>query len=47
MSELTRRVGIVVDNANNVLLDLHREIPEIAAQLHSVLDNVNTTDRRR
>jgi phospholipid/cholesterol/gamma-HCH transport system substrate-binding protein len=41
-SELARRVGIVVDNANNVLLDLHREIPEIAAQLHSVLDNVNT-----
>jgi phospholipid/cholesterol/gamma-HCH transport system substrate-binding protein len=41
-SELARRVGIVVDNANNVLLDLHREIPAIAAQLHSVLDNVNT-----
>jgi len=41
-SELARRVGTVVDNANNVLLDLHREIPEIAAQLHSVLDNVNT-----
>ena len=41
-SELTRRVGVVVDNANNVLLDLHREIPEIAAQLHSVLDNVKT-----
>jgi phospholipid/cholesterol/gamma-HCH transport system substrate-binding protein len=40
-SELTRRVGIVVDNANTVLLDLHREIPEIAAQVHSVLDNVN------
>jgi phospholipid/cholesterol/gamma-HCH transport system substrate-binding protein len=41
-SELTRRIGIVADNANNVLVDLHREIPEIAAQLHSVLDNVNT-----
>jgi phospholipid/cholesterol/gamma-HCH transport system substrate-binding protein len=41
-SELTRRVGIVVDNANTVLLDLHREIPEIAAQVHSVLGNVNT-----
>jgi phospholipid/cholesterol/gamma-HCH transport system substrate-binding protein len=41
-SELARRVGTVVDNANNVLLDLHREIPEVAAQLHSVLDNVNT-----
>jgi len=41
-SELTQRIGIVADNANNVLLDLHREIPEIAAQLHSVLDNVNT-----
>jgi phospholipid/cholesterol/gamma-HCH transport system substrate-binding protein len=41
-SELARRVGIAVDNANNVLLDLHREIPQIAAQLHSVLDNVNT-----
>ena len=41
-SELARRVGIVVDNANNVLLDLHREIPEIAAQLHSVLNNVQT-----
>jgi phospholipid/cholesterol/gamma-HCH transport system substrate-binding protein len=41
-SELTRRIGIVADNANNVLLDLHREIPEIAAQLHSVLNNVNT-----
>jgi ABC-type transporter Mla subunit MlaD len=40
-SELTRRVGSVVDNANTVLLDLHREIPEIAGQLHSVLDNVN------
>jgi phospholipid/cholesterol/gamma-HCH transport system substrate-binding protein len=39
---LTRRIGIVADNANNVLLDLHREIPEIAARLHSVLDNVNT-----
>jgi ABC-type transporter Mla subunit MlaD len=39
---LTRRIGVVVDNANNVLLDLHREIPEIAAQLHSVLDNVKT-----
>jgi phospholipid/cholesterol/gamma-HCH transport system substrate-binding protein len=41
-SELTRRVAIVPDNANSVLLDLHREIPEIAAQVHSVLDNVNT-----
>ena len=41
-SELTRRIGIVADNANNVLVDLHREIPVIAAQLHSVLDNVNT-----
>src|SRR4029077_2860822 len=41
-SELTRRIGVVVDNANTVLLDLHREIPEIAAQVHSVLDNVNT-----
>ena len=41
-SELTRRVGIVLDNANNVLLDLHHEIPAIVAQLHSVLDNVNT-----
>jgi ABC-type transporter Mla subunit MlaD len=41
-SDLTRRVAIVVDNANSVLLDLHREIPEIAAQVHSVLDNVNT-----
>jgi phospholipid/cholesterol/gamma-HCH transport system substrate-binding protein len=41
-SELTRRIGIVADNANNVLLDLHRDIPEIAAQLHAVLDNVNT-----
>jgi len=41
-SQLTRRIGIVADNANNVLLDLHHEIPEIAAQLHSVLDNVNT-----
>jgi phospholipid/cholesterol/gamma-HCH transport system substrate-binding protein len=40
-SELTRRVGIVLDNANNVLLDLHHEIPEIVAQVHSVLDNVN------
>ena len=40
MSDLTRRVGIVVDNANTVLLDLHHEIPAIAAQLHSVLDNV-------
>jgi phospholipid/cholesterol/gamma-HCH transport system substrate-binding protein len=40
-SELTRRIGTVVDNANTVLLDLHREIPEIAAQVHSVLDNVN------
>lgn len=39
-SELTRRVGVVVDNANHVLLDLRREIPEIAAQLHSVLENV-------
>jgi hypothetical protein len=28
-SDLTRRVAIVVDNANNLLLDLHREIPEI------------------
>jgi len=45
-SELARRVGTVVDNANNVLLDLHREIPEIAAQLHSVLDNVNTLTGR-
>ena len=42
INELTRRVGTVVDNANNVLLDLHREVPEIAAQLHSVLANVNT-----
>ena len=42
MSDVTRRFGVVIDNANNVLLDLHREIPEIAAQLHSVLDNVNT-----
>ena len=42
MSDLTRRVGIVVDNANNVLLDLHQRIPELAAQLHSVLDNVDT-----
>jgi phospholipid/cholesterol/gamma-HCH transport system substrate-binding protein len=41
-SELTRRVAIVIENANSVLLDLHREIPEIAAQVHSVLDNVNT-----
>jgi phospholipid/cholesterol/gamma-HCH transport system substrate-binding protein len=41
-SELTRRIGVVVDIANTVLLDLHREIPEIAAQVHSVLDNVNT-----
>jgi phospholipid/cholesterol/gamma-HCH transport system substrate-binding protein len=41
-SELTRRIGIGADNANTVLVDLHREIPEIAAQLHSVLDNVNT-----
>jgi ABC-type transporter Mla subunit MlaD len=40
-SDLTRRVAIVVDNANGVLLDLHREIPAIAAQVHSVLDNVN------
>jgi ABC-type transporter Mla subunit MlaD len=40
--ELTRRIGTVLDNANNVLLDLHREIPAIVAQLHSVLDNVNT-----
>jgi phospholipid/cholesterol/gamma-HCH transport system substrate-binding protein len=45
-SELARRVGTVVDNANNVLLDLHREIPEVAAQLHSVLDNVNTLTGR-
>jgi phospholipid/cholesterol/gamma-HCH transport system substrate-binding protein len=41
-SELTRRIGVVVDNVNSVLLDLHHEIPEIAAQVHSVLDNVNT-----
>jgi len=41
MSDVTRRFGVVIDNANNVLLDLHREIPEIAAQLHAVLDNVN------
>jgi len=41
-SDLTRRVATAVDNANNVLLDLRREIPEIAAQVHSVLDNVNT-----
>jgi phospholipid/cholesterol/gamma-HCH transport system substrate-binding protein len=40
-SELARRIGVVVDNANTVLLDLHREIPEIAAQVHAVLDNVN------
>jgi phospholipid/cholesterol/gamma-HCH transport system substrate-binding protein len=39
--DLTRRVGTVVDNANTVLLDLHREIPAIAAQIHAVLDNVN------
>jgi phospholipid/cholesterol/gamma-HCH transport system substrate-binding protein len=42
ISELTRRVGSAVDNANTVLLDLHREVPAIAAQLHSVLGNVNT-----
>ena len=41
-SELTRRIGIVVDNANTVLLDLHREIPAIAAQVHSVLENVSS-----
>jgi phospholipid/cholesterol/gamma-HCH transport system substrate-binding protein len=40
-SDLTRRMAIAVDNANTVLLDLHREIPEIAAQVHSVLDNIN------
>jgi phospholipid/cholesterol/gamma-HCH transport system substrate-binding protein len=42
ISELTRRVGSAVDNANTVLIDLHREIPEIAAQLHAVLGNVNS-----
>jgi len=42
ISELTRRVGSAVDTANTVLVDLHREIPEIAAQLHSVLGNVNS-----
>ena len=41
-SDLTRRVATVVDNANTVLLDLHRDIPAIVAQVHSVLDNVNT-----
>ena len=41
-SDLTRRVAVVVDNANTVLLDLHREIPEIAAQVHAVLANVTT-----
>ncbi len=40
-SDLTRRVATTVDNANVVLLDLHHEIPAIAAQVHSVLDNVN------
>jgi len=40
-SELMRRVGTVAESANNVLLDLRREIPEIAVRLHSVLDNVN------
>jgi phospholipid/cholesterol/gamma-HCH transport system substrate-binding protein len=39
--ELARRLGMVADNANTVLLDLHQEIPQIAARLHSVLDNVN------
>jgi phospholipid/cholesterol/gamma-HCH transport system substrate-binding protein len=38
--DLTRRLATVADNANIVLLDLHREIPDIAARLHSVLDNV-------
>ncbi len=42
VSDLIRRVGTVVDNANNVLLDLHREIPAIAAQVRTVLDNVDT-----
>src|SRR4029077_4032794 len=40
--ELIRRVAIVAENANSVLLDLHREIPAIATQVHAVLDNVNT-----
>lgn len=40
-SDLARHVGTLVDNANGVLLDLRREIPEIAGRLHSVLDNVN------
>jgi phospholipid/cholesterol/gamma-HCH transport system substrate-binding protein len=40
-SDLTRRLATVADNANIVLLDLHREIPDIAARLHSVLDNVS------
>jgi phospholipid/cholesterol/gamma-HCH transport system substrate-binding protein len=38
--DLTRRLATVADSANIVLLDLHREIPDIAARLHSVLDNV-------
>jgi len=45
-ADLTRRVATAVDNANVVLLDLHREIPAIAAQVHSVVGNVNAlTDR--
>jgi phospholipid/cholesterol/gamma-HCH transport system substrate-binding protein len=40
-ADLTRRLATVADTANTVLLDLHREIPDIAVRLHAVLDNVS------
>jgi len=39
-SDLARHVGVLADNANGVVLDLRREIPEIAGRLRAVLDNV-------
>jgi phospholipid/cholesterol/gamma-HCH transport system substrate-binding protein len=40
MSEITRRVEMVAESANAVLVDLRREIPTLTGQLEDVLGNV-------
>jgi len=41
MTEIARRVGTVADSANELLVDLRREVPAVTVQLRAVLANLN------
>lgn len=41
VTEITRRVGTAADTANELLLDLRREVPAVTGQLRAALANLN------